>query len=118
MTLSQTEIGHSEFTTNCLVERFKQELAYVIGAEQDQLDNRKYYNQAHNLLKIGALKPTPFFIVYLSDLSPRLIKELHSLDNRDREYVLKQAIGRIFEDINFELYHNSISRVLKVRLQS
>jgi hypothetical protein len=30
---------------------------------------------------------------------------------------VKQAVGRIFEDVNFEIYHNSVSRVLKVRLQ-
>jgi len=117
MASTQAEIEHTEFTTNCLVERFKQELATVIGTEQDQLDNRKYYNQAHDLLKIGAFKPVPYFIVYLCDLSPRLIKELHSLDNRDREFVLNQAVGRIFEDVHFEIYHNSVSRVLKVKLQ-
>jgi hypothetical protein len=107
----------SRWTTNCLVERFKLELARVVVEKRDQLDNRKYYNQAHNLLKIGALKPTPFFIVYLSDLSPELIKELHGLDSKDRQFVLKQAVGRIFEDINATLYHNSISRVLRVKLQ-
>jgi hypothetical protein len=31
--------------------------------------------------------------------------------------VLKQAVSRIFEDINLELYHNSISRALRVVLQ-
>ncbi|MDP9288057.1 MAG: hypothetical protein M3P08_07655 [Thermoproteota archaeon] len=106
----------SKWTTSCLVERFKLELATVKEADKE-LDNRKYYNQAHNLLKIGALKPTPFFIIYLSDLSPQLIKELHSLDSKDRDFVLKQAVGRIFEDINATLYHNSISRVLRVKLQ-
>jgi hypothetical protein len=107
----------SGWTTNCLVERFKLELARFTVEQQDQLDNRKYYNQAHSLLKIGALKPTPFFVVYLSDLSPQLIKELHSLDSKDRQFVLKQAVGRIFEDVNLTLYHNSISRVLRVKLQ-
>jgi hypothetical protein len=112
--MSSIEAG---WTTSCLVERFKLELARVVIEKRDQLDNRKYYNQAHNLLKIGALKPTPFFVVYLSDLSPQLIKELHSLDSKDRQFVLKQAVGRIFEDVNPTLYHNSISRVLRVKLQ-
>jgi hypothetical protein len=119
-----------EWTRNCLVERFKYELAMVIENDptdlndptaqsniEKPLNNRKYYNQAHSLLRIGAFKPTPFFMIYLSDLSQRLVKELHGLDNSDRQFVMKQAVGRIFEDINQELYHNSISRVLKVKLQ-
>ena len=52
----------------------------------------------------------------VSDLLPELLKELSILDKKDRKFVLKQAVGRIFEDINSELYHNSISRVLEVRL--
>jgi hypothetical protein len=112
------QITAPEWTTNCLVDRFKQEVALVIGGEENPLDNRKYWNQAHKLLKIGVLKPAPSFVVYLSDLSPQLVKELHNLDSSDRQFVMKQVVGRIFEDINAELYHNSISRVLKVRLQS
>lgn len=111
------QIEYSEWTSAYLVDRLKQHLATVETNEEVRYDNRKYYNQAHDLLKIGAFKPVPYFIVDLSDLSPRLIKELHSLDNRDREFVLKQAVGRIFEDVHFEVYHNSVSRVLKVKLQ-
>src|SRR5215469_10532201 len=79
-------------------------------------DNRKYYNQVHNLLKLGAFKPVPHFPVSVSDLWPPLLKELRVLDKRDRNFVLKQAVGRIFEDVNSKLYHSSISRVLEVRL--
>ncbi len=109
-------------TTSCIVDQTKFELARVpITTEEqqqnNQLDSRKYYNQARNMLWIGAAKPIPPYIVYLSDFSPRLIKELHILDTKDRQYVLKQAVGRIFEDIHPDLYHNSISRVLWVKLQ-
>ena len=103
-------------TKACLVDLVKHHLATVVS-EEGKYDNRKYYNQAHNLLKIGVFKPVPEFIINLSDLSPTLIKELHSLDSRDREFVLKQAVGRIFEDVHIEIYHNSVSRVLKVKLQ-
>jgi hypothetical protein len=122
-------ILEDSWTRNCLVERFKHELAMVVENDPtdqtdltakpntQKLDSRRYYSQAHSLLRIGAFKPTPFFVVYLSDLSPQLVKELHDLDSSDRQFVMKQAVGRIFEDINQELYHNSISRVLKVKLQ-
>jgi hypothetical protein len=111
------QLDYSEWTSAYLVDRLKQYLATIETSEEVRYDNRKYYNQAHNMLNIGAFKPVPYFTVYLSDLSPRLIKELHSLDGRDREFVLKQAVGRIFEDVHFEIYHNSVSRVLKVKLQ-
>lgn len=80
------------------------------------ISNRHYVNQAFHYFKIGILSPIPEFLISLSDLSPKLIKELTALDKRTRDFVLKQAVGRIFEDINAKLYHNSISRVLNVRL--
>ncbi len=107
---------YSAMTTACLVDHLKQHLA-SIESEEGKYDNRKYYIQAHNQLIIGAFKPVPYFTIYLSDLSPKLIRELHSLDWRDRGFVLKQAVGRIFEDVNFGIYHNSVSRVLRVKLQ-
>jgi hypothetical protein len=67
-------------------------------------------------VKIGAFRPVPPFLVSVSDLYPELLKELSFLDKRDRSFVLRQAVGRIFEDINSELYHESISRVLEVKL--
>jgi len=41
---------------------------------------------------------------------------LSQLDEKDRRFVLKQAVGRIFEDINFNLYHDSISTNLEIVL--
>jgi hypothetical protein len=114
-------------TRSYLIDRLKQDLATAESSSVNNfndnlqneriLDSRKYYNRAHHFLKIGAFKPVPGFVVNLSDLTPKLIEELYSLDEYDRNYVLKQATGRIFEDVNFELYHNSVSRVLKVELQ-
>jgi hypothetical protein len=110
-----------DWSDSYLVDRLKQCLASVEDKEiffsSFVIDNRKYYNQAYNFLKIGAFKPVPPFIINLSDLTPKLIKELEELDIADRAYVLRQTVGRIFEDVNFELYHDSISKVLKVELQ-
>jgi hypothetical protein len=50
-------------------------------------------------------------------LTHKIIKELYDLDIESRRYVLKHAVGRIFEDINSDLYHNSISKVLEVKLK-
>jgi hypothetical protein len=122
--------SNDDWTQDCLVYQLKQHLATVEVGINDYKDNlgdkrifnletRKYYNRAHHFLKIGAFNPVPNFVVNLLDLSktPRLIKELEELDIADRAYVLRQTVGRIFEDVNFELYYDSISKVLKVQLQ-
>ena len=117
------------WSNSYLVDRLKLHLATVEISNKDYNDNlgdirvfnlesRKYYNRAHHFLKIGAFKPVPPFVINLSDLTPRLIKELYGLENYDRRFVLKQSVGRMFEDIDFELYHNSISKVLRVELQT
>lgn len=127
MTTTPDEI----WTDNYLIYRLKEHLAtipisasyrtdlldwYPKGHPNKAIDPRKYYNQCFHFLKIGCLKPVPRYLVSLSELSPRLVKELADLDKSDRNYVLKQAVALIFQEINNELYHNSISRVLKVHL--
>lgn len=77
-------------------------------------DDRKYYYKAYHFLKIGLFKNIPAFKVSLADLPNETIYELGQLSIQDRNFVLKQAISKIFEDIHFELYHNSISSILKV----
>jgi hypothetical protein len=125
----QTE--EDPWTTHHLTDRLKQHLATVVivGIQSSKADyennlqsnkvydKRKYYNRAYHFLKIGAFEPVPSFPVQVSDLSSRFVRELNQLDRDDLKVILKQAVGRIFEDINFELYHNSISKVLKVELQ-
>lgn len=76
----------------------------------------KYYSQALALRKwIPISKPAPKFIINLSDLSTRVVAELKCIENL--QDVLKQAVGRLFENIDERQYHQSIARNLKVRLQ-
>ena len=86
--------------------------------EKKIYDERWYYYKAYHYQKLGLFlrKDAPPFKVSLSHLSPEMIYELSQLDDKDRTFVLKQAVGRIFEDINFDLYHNSISANLEVIL--
>jgi hypothetical protein len=119
--LKLSDIGIALWSVNYIIDRLKQQLAtvrYILrNAEGESVEGRKYYNQAYQMQIAGALKPTPSFLVYLSDLTPKLVKELSNLDNETRGYVLRQAVGRIFEDLNPKLYHDSISRVLVVKLE-
>jgi hypothetical protein len=101
------------WTTDYAMRKLKLELATF---EVD--GSRKYYEQAKYLqYRIAVYKPVPIFTVYLSDLSQRMVDELRSLDPKTLEYVLKQAVGRLFEDLNAEYYHNSVSSMLRVRLK-
>lgn len=81
-------------------------------------DDRLYYYKAYHYLKLGLFQKqdAPPFKVRLSHLSPSIVYELGELCEKDRKFVLKQAIGRIFEDVNFALYHDSISGNLGVIL--
>jgi hypothetical protein len=114
-------IDNTLWSTNYIIDRLKQHLAntrYLLrNSKGETIEGRKYYDQAYQMQIIGALKPTPFFRVHLSDLTPKLIKEISELDNQTRGYVLRQAVGRIFEDLNPKLYHDSISKVLVVKLE-
>jgi hypothetical protein len=77
----------------------------------------KYYSQAFRLRRwIPIAKPAHEFTVNMSDLTPtpRIMAELKALDKDSSQYVLKQAVGRIFENINFRQYHLSIARNLEV----
>jgi hypothetical protein len=80
------------------------------------IDERWYYYKAYHYQKLGIFlrKDVPPFKVSLSHLSPEIIYELSQLDEKDRKFILKQAVGKIFEDINFDLYHDSISKNLEV----
>lgn len=86
--------------------------------EKKIYDDRWYYYKTYHYQKLGLFlqKNAPPFKVSLSHLSLEIIYELSQMDDKDRTFVLKRAVGRIFEDINFDLYHDSISEKLEVVL--
>lgn len=82
---------------------------------------RKYYRQAWQLiLRIPIERPAPEFVINASDLSPKVIEELGVRADNPQAfgYILKQAVGRIFEEMDYDYYHQSVARCLKVRLES
>ena len=131
--LSRIEIS----TLDYLIHKIKHDLAIFVisGTKTDMLadwcqcrDRKttafiplviwKYYHQAMHFFKIGAFdsKMIPRYLISMQDLNPSILRELAALDNEDRNFVLKQAVGHIFEDINSRLYHISISKLLEVEL--
>jgi hypothetical protein len=76
----------------------------------------KYYNQAFALYKwIPIARPAPKFVVDSSDLSTRVFAELKVLENS--QIVLKQAVGRIFQNLDEPYYHMAIASALEVELR-
>jgi replicative DNA helicase Mcm len=81
------------------------------------LDDRKYYYRAFHYQKIGLFKGenVPWLKISLVDLSLQSLKALSQLEPGEREFIAKQAYGRIFEDVNSDLYHKSISSIIKIK---
>ena len=96
----------------CLVSVTEQ----ITNSDGEKLFVKKYYRRARHILKvIPILRPPPLYIINISDLAQRLVEEFKEVsDYKTRSYVLIQAVGRIFENLDFEYYHLSIARNLRV----
>ncbi len=90
----------------------------VVTSNGKEIRVREYYNRALKIFKfIDIAKSDLEFVINISDLSPRLIAELKTLDKISADYVLKLAVGGIFENINSKRYHSlGFAKRLKVRL--
>jgi hypothetical protein len=114
---------NDEWTIECFVDELF--LSLVKIKEPITNDNgktlhvRKYYRQARDILKwIPISKPPPDFIISISDLPQRILQEFEKVTDNDMiAYIVTQAVGRIFENMDFEYYHLSIARNLRVRFE-
>jgi hypothetical protein len=121
--MAAVEIPRFAWTTQKLIDELLLHLVcvtdIVIDEEEGKIAVKKYYRRAKELERwIPVARPPPEYIIDISDLNDRLRKELldEITSNDARQDVLKEAVGRIFENLNFERYHLSIARNLKVRL--
>jgi hypothetical protein len=107
----------TRYTISATIDKIKKVLASVRSDDED-IEDRLYYYQAYDFQKLGSYKrdDIPSFKVKLSHLPEDIIYELSTFDTNTRRFVLKQAVARIFEDINFDLYQDSISSRLEVSL--
>jgi hypothetical protein len=104
-----------------LVDQLHGEISRVriyITVSGKQIHVRKYYNRALKIFRFISVATSDLeFVINISDLSPRLIAELKTLDKISADYVLKLAVGGIFENINPQKYHRlGFAKRLKVRL--
>jgi hypothetical protein len=66
---------------------------------------------------IPITKPAPVFIIHMSDLTAQVKNEFNGLATTTVHYILKETVGRLFENLDFDRYHLSIAKNLKVRLE-
>lgn len=120
------EQGEEEkWTIECIVDEVFLNLAgttEIITIEENSrsIPVRKYYRQARELMKwIPIARPSPEFIINICDLTPKVRKGIESiLSYRETmQYVITQAVGRIFENLDFEYYNLSVARNLRVRFE-
>jgi hypothetical protein len=113
------------WTTECLVDQLFLNLCSsrqtITNDKGRTITVRKYYRQARELMKwipIAKLSSNEF-VIYISDLTPTVRKEIESIANSPKilRYILTQAVGRIFENLDFEYYHLSVARNLRVRFE-
>jgi hypothetical protein len=120
------ENGQKEYwTTECLVDQLFLNLCSsrqaIVNDNGRIITVRKYYAQARELMKwipIARL-PSNEFVINISDITPAIRKEIESIVNSPKmlQYILTQAVGRIFENLDFEYYHLSVARNLRVRFE-
>jgi hypothetical protein len=80
---------------------------------------RSYEKQAYDLMyRIPVYKPTPIFEIKISDLNEQVKKGLDDRWNYKKEidYILKEAVGRIFKNLDERYFLLSVKRLLQVRL--
>jgi hypothetical protein len=113
------------WTIECLIDQLFLNLCNIrqtiINDNGRTITIRKYYAQARELIKwipIARL-PSNEFVINISDIIPAIREEIESVANSPKtlQYILIQAVGRIFENLDFEYYHLSIARNLRVRFE-
>jgi hypothetical protein len=80
---------------------------------------RLYEEQAsYKMYRIPVFRPSPIFVIYLKHLDERLKKELANLDKEAKDFVVKEAIGRICEQVDKRFFLLSVKPLLKWRLEN
>jgi hypothetical protein len=77
-----------------------------------------YPEQARSLIrKIPVTRQNAPFIIKVSDLSQKIQKALAQCTKRGRLYVLREAVARLFEEIDYYYTRLSVKPFLVVRLE-
>jgi hypothetical protein len=98
----------------------------TIAARKEDLRNlgrgvlRRFYEEQarYKMYRIPIFRPPPVFVVYLKHLDHRLKHEISTLDRENRDFVLREAISKIFCQLDERFFLLSVKPLLKWRLES
>lgn len=81
---------------------------------------RRFYEEQarYKMYRIPVFCPPPVFVVYLKHLDEGLKKELSNLDRESKDLVMKEAISRIFEQVDKRFFLLSVKPLLKWRFEN
>jgi hypothetical protein len=99
----------------CTIDAAIEELYLCLMKEKDDL----YYKQAYVLMRLIPIeRPPPVYEIKISDLNEQVKKESDDRwEHKDEiDHILREAVGKVFENINQEYFFKSVKRLLKVRL--
>jgi hypothetical protein len=112
------------WTTEYIVDRLFFEMTESIDDAQGWDDyqhkgqTKKYYDRARDAIKMAAGRPSPIFIINITDLTTRLKRELSELKADTVDYIVTEAIGRVCENVNSKLYHLTLKKCLGWRFEN
>jgi hypothetical protein len=103
----------------CMTDGLTKEVrAYDSKNQGSGVIRRLYEEQArYKMPRMPVFRPPPTFVVHLKHLDDKIRQELASEDKTSRDFILREAVGRIFEQVNERYYLLSAKRFLKVRLE-
>ena len=111
------------WTTEYIVDRLFFELTESRDDAQGWEDyprkeqRKKYYDRARDAIKMAAGRPSPIFVINITDLTTRLKRELSELKEDTLDYVVSEVIGRVCENVSAQLYHLTLKKCLGWRFE-
>jgi hypothetical protein len=113
-----------DWTTEYIVDRLFFEMTESRDDAQGWEDyplrgqRKRYYDRAHDAIRMAAGRPSPIFVINISDLTTRLKRELSELNEDTLDYVVNEATGRVCENVNPKLYHLTLKKCLGWRFEN
>jgi hypothetical protein len=81
---------------------------------------RRFYEEQarYKMYRIPVFRPPLVFVVHLKHLEEGLKKELSNLDRESKDFVVREAISRIFEQVDKRFFLLSVKPLLKWRFEN
>jgi hypothetical protein len=105
----------AEWTTWRLKDEAYLSLISVREKDKEGMSRRKYEEQARKKMYWMAIPPHTVFIISLKDLDGKVKRELAKRDKGLRDFIIKQAVEKIFEMVDSRHFLLSAKQYLKVR---